>query len=557
MRKLQGILVMLMACLLATTAYATSSSAVTYEEKTVDGITMKVVIVDQTNPNIETKVVLEDSTLGTTDSFYDIVAEQDAVVSINGNFFTAYDTYKEPIGNLMSEGEMLYSSAGMPNFGVTTDGELLFGIPGYFIYLTFENSGQSFLAYDVNLVGQYDGLLRLYTAAYGSSVNITTAGTVYVFQNDVFTGSQAVSAGTTVTIPSNGMVLFQYQGAESWAYPVNVDSYIGKTVDVSYFLKTGDSDTVAEFEGKTLESILSGNVYLVKNGAVLADMVYGSEGSSDSRWTESAARTAIGQLVDGRLVMVSTASATLKGLASAMVSLGCTEAINLDGGASRAMAVDGTVVVPAGRELTVTFHVYDTGAVTVPVVEEEPVIEEPVALHPFTDVVEGSYYEDAVVWALETGVTTGMTDTTFVPADSCTRGQVVTFLWRACGEPAPAITENPFTDVDASSPYYTAILWAVGEGITTGATETTFEPSTVCTTGQVLTFLYRANGAPEVGDSDWATQYPNRYFTDALAWAGNAGLLSAVTESINPDGDSPRAYVVTYLYANAGSPVVG
>ncbi len=556
MRKIQGLLVMMMACLLATTAYATSSSAVTYEEKTVDGVSMKVVIVDQTDPNIETKVVLEDNTLGTTDSFADIVAEQDAVVSINGNFFNAYDSYKGPIGNLMSEGEMLYSSAGMPNLGITEDGELVVGIPGYFVYLTFEGTSQRFLAYDVNEAGQYSGLLRLYTSAFGTSVNITTAGTVYTFQNDVYQGAQTVSAGSVVTIPSNGMVLFQYQGAESWAYPTDLASCVGKSVEVSYFLKTGDSDTFADFEGQTMESILAGNVYLVKDGAVLADTVYGSEGSSDSRWTSAAARTAIGVLKDGRMVIVSTASATLGNLATAMVSLGCDAAINLDGGASRAMAIDGDIVVPAGRELTVTFHVYDTGAVSVPEVEES-VVEESTALHPFTDVVAGSYYEDAVVWALEAGVTTGMTATTFAPADSCTRGQVVTFLWRACGEPTPAITENPFTDVDASSPYYTAILWAVGEGITAGTTETTFEPSSKCTTGQVLTFLYRANGTPEAGESDWATQYPDRYFTDALAWAGNTGLLAAVTETVNPDGNSPRAYIVTYLYANAGSPEVG
>lgn len=554
MRKLQGILVMLMVGLLATTAYATSSSAVTYEEKTVDGVTMKVVIVDQTDPNIETKVVLEDNTLGTTDSFADIVAEQDAVVSINGNFFNAYDSYQGPIGNLMSEGEMLYSSAGMPNLGITEDGELVAGLPGYFVYLTVEGTSQQFLAYDVNEAGQYSGLLRLYTSAFGSSVDITTAGTVYTFQNDVYQGSQMVTAGAVVTIPSNGMVLFQYQGAESWAYPANVDSYIGETVEVSYFLKTGDSDTFADFEGKTMESILAGNVYLVKNGAVLADTVYGSEGSSDSRWTASAARTAIGVLKDGRMVIVSTASATLGNLATAMVSLGCDAAINLDGGASRAMAIDGDIVVPAGRELTVTFHVYDTsdGSATT-----ETATETTTALHPFTDVVAGSYYENAVVWALEFGVTTGMTATTFAPADTCTRGQVVTFLWRACGEPTPAITENSFTDVDSSSPYYTAILWAVGEGITTGITETTFEPSSKCTTGQVLTFLHRANGTPEAGESDWAIQYPDRYFTDALAWAGNSGLLAAVTESINPDGNSPRAYIISYLYANAGSPAVG
>lgn len=112
--------------------------------------------------------------------------------------------------------------------------------------------------------------------------------------------------------------------------------------------------------------------------------------------------------------------------------------------------------------------------------------------HPFTDVTAGSYYYDAMLWAVEKGITNGISATEFGPTATCTRAQVVTFLWRASGSPAPGTTKHPFTDVAAGSYYYNAMLWAVEKGITTGATETTFAPSKVCNRAQVVTFLFRA-----------------------------------------------------------------
>ena len=114
---------------------------------------------------------------------------------------------------------------------------------------------------------------------------------------------------------------------------------------------------------------------------------------------------------------------------------------------------------------------------------------------PFTDVAEGSYCYDAVRWAVEKGVTEGVSETSFAPNEPCTRGQAVTFLWRAAGSPAPESQEMPFTDVAESSPYAKAILWAAENGVTKGVTETTFAPNEPCTRGQAVTFLWRAAGA--------------------------------------------------------------
>ena len=117
--------------------------------------------------------------------------------------------------------------------------------------------------------------------------------------------------------------------------------------------------------------------------------------------------------------------------------------------------------------------------------------------NPFTDVAEGTWYTDAVLWAVEQGITNGLTESTFGPNAVCNRAQVVTFLHRAKDSQAPQLQENPFTDVEAGSWYEAAVLWALENGVTTGATETTFNPGGQCLRAQVVTFLYRADRIPE------------------------------------------------------------
>ncbi|MEG1441309.1 MAG: S-layer homology domain-containing protein, partial [Oscillospiraceae bacterium] len=166
------------------------------------------------------------------------------------------------------------------------------------------------------------------------------------------------------------------------------------------------------------------------------------------------------------------------------------------------------------------------------------------AKHPFIDVNAGSYYEDAVVWALNNNVTSGTSDITFSPNDTCTRGQVVTFLWRAKGSPEPKSTNNPFADVSTSDYYYKAVLWAVENDITSGTSASTFSPNDTCISGQVITFLYRANGSPnKTGEGE--------YYDDAINWANEGELLSGTDTDFSPNNNSPRADIVTYLYRNA------
>lgn len=162
--------------------------------------------------------------------------------------------------------------------------------------------------------------------------------------------------------------------------------------------------------------------------------------------------------------------------------------------------------------------------------------------NPFTDVPADAYYHDAVLWALEKGITTGTTATTFGPTATCTRGQVATFLWRAKGCPEPTTTQNPFADVKESDYFYKAVLWAYENGITTGTSASAFSPEVTCTSGQVITFLWRANGKPA------AETTGTEYYAEAVAWANTKELLSGTDVAFAPENQSPRADIVTYLY---------
>ena len=175
--------------------------------------------------------------------------------------------------------------------------------------------------------------------------------------------------------------------------------------------------------------------------------------------------------------------------------------------------------------------------------------EEPEKL-PFTDVSNSAYYYDAVLWAAEEGITSGVTGSTFAPGRGCTRAQLVTFLWRANGSPEPASRENPFTDVSSSAYYYDAVLWAVEKGITTGVTGSTFAPDALCTRGQAAVLLWRANGAPQVSqEHPFRDVAEDAYYEDAVSWAVQGGVTQGTTGStFAPAETCTRAQIVTFLY---------
>ena len=175
-----------------------------------------------------------------------------------------------------------------------------------------------------------------------------------------------------------------------------------------------------------------------------------------------------------------------------------------------------------------------------------PIVTEP--LH-FTDVSDGSYYYDAVNWAVSNGITDGTSATTFSPDNICTRAQMVTFLWRAAGSPTPHSGSNPFVDVPADAYYYTAVLWAVEQGITTGTSVTTFSPDDTVTRSQTVTFLWRYSGSPEAGGSSFADVEADAYYATAVAWAAGEGITSGTSATtFSPYDPCTRAQIVTFLY---------
>ena len=160
---------------------------------------------------------------------------------------------------------------------------------------------------------------------------------------------------------------------------------------------------------------------------------------------------------------------------------------------------------------------------------------------PFTDVPANAYYADAVKWAVANGVTAGTSPTTFSPNETVTRGQAVTFLWRAAGKPVPERTSSPFSDVKTGDYFYQPVLWAMEQGVTVGTDATHFSPGDTLTRAHIVTFLWRAAGKPgSTGASPW--------YADAETWGKKNDLLSGTAVAYAPGGSCPRSDVVTYLY---------
>ena len=165
----------------------------------------------------------------------------------------------------------------------------------------------------------------------------------------------------------------------------------------------------------------------------------------------------------------------------------------------------------------------------------------------FADVSEDAFYYDAVMWAVELGITNGTSDTTFSPQEAVTADA---FFWRAAGCPKVSATTHSFTDVDKDAYYYEALLWAVENGITNGTSDTTFSPNAVCNRGQMATFLYRSAKTPAIsGSHDFSDVKDDAYYNDAVIWAAKEGITNGTSDTtFSPDADCTRGQMVTFLY---------
>ena len=204
-------------------------------------------------------------------------------------------------------------------------------------------------------------------------------------------------------------------------------------------------------------------------------------------------------------------------------------------------------IIEQGKATAATGHKFFGGKCSVCDAQESG--SRPVKVKSFDDVIPGTFYYDAVMWAVKNNITKGTGASTFSPGDGCTRFQIVTFLWRACGCPTAA-TAASFSDVSPSDSFYEAVRWAVERGITNGTGGSSFSPYATCTRAQIVTFLYRAAGSPTVSSGiRFFDVSPNAFCRDAVVWATERGITNGTSDTtFSPDAACTRAEVVTLLY---------
>lgn len=210
-----------------------------------------------------------------------------------------------------------------------------------------------------------------------------------------------------------------------------------------------------------------------------------------------------------------------------------------------------TVIDKNGNKLTLTDKGDGTYTFTMPDFRVEvnaTFVTKDTPHNTFVDVNSGTFYYDAVYWAVQKGITVGTDANHFSPEAPCTRAQIVTFLWRAAGSPVVDGTMN-FSDVPADSCYADAIRWAVNAGITSGTSSTTFSPNDTCTRAQAVSFLCRAFNGKASGKASFSDVSADSYYADTVAWATENGVTGGIGGGLfGPDNDCTRAQIVTFLY---------
>ena len=315
--------------------------------------------------------------------------------------------------------------------------------------------------------------------------------------------------------------------------------HISSDGSVEYFLKTAkrgaklftvDSDNCAVFTITKFSTFeLSGTVTYVEPS-------YYSGSSSDPTYSVTVDKTENGS------VTVSPKSA----------SKGSTVTITVKPDSGYTLETL-TAIDSKGKEIQLTDKGEGKYTFTMPAGKVEAkatFMEDNSMLNFFYDVPNNAYFYEAVKWAVKNGITTGVGNDLFAPEQPCTRAQIVTFLWRAAGSPEPKGTAAGMTDVVSGSYYEKAVAWAIENGITTGTTATTFSPDATCTRGQSVTFLHRAlKGTAPTTVNGFTDVAADAFYADAVAWAGESGVTNGTTDStFSPNNGCTRAQIVTFLY---------
>ena len=328
-------------------------------------------------------------------------------------------------------------------------------------------------------------------------------------------------------------------------YSVNPTAYVADTHIVR---KDGD----AQFTVVAKSNLTSG-VYLTDPSGALASNYYVSS-TANGVWTVSySAPYSGGSSSYDPTYSVSTPSKTENGsvtVSPKSASKGDTVTVTVKPDSGYVLETL-TVTDKNGNELTLKDKGNGKYTFTMPAGKVEvkaTFMEDNSVLNFFYDVPNDAYFYEAVKWAVDKGITNGLSDTMFGPYESCTRAQIVTFLWRAAGSPEPK-TASSFTDVPANAYYAKAVAWAVENGITNGMTETTFAPDATCTRGQSVTFLYRALKGTASGSANFTDVKSDAFYADAINWAVANNVTNGTSNTtFSPNADCTRAEIVTFLY---------
>ena len=384
---------------------------------------------------------------------------------------------------------------------------------------------------------------------------------------EYYTGIVTETSGTkTLTFTTNGFSPFVISSAvasiDGVMYPTlaeavaNVDS--GKTIKLE--TDCAEAVTVSRTVAFTLDAndhthtgkIVSGS-YTVEANAAVTSMA-GYTGAFAFAYTAPSHSSSSGSSSYDPTYSVSTPSKTEHGTVtvspkSASKGDRVTVTVKPDSGYVLETL---TVTDKNGNELTLKDKGNGKYTFTMPAGKVEvkaTFMEDNSMLNFFYDVPNNAYFYEAVKWAVENGITTGVGNDLFAPEQPCTRAQIVTFLWRAAGSPEPKGAASGMTDVVSGSYYEKAVAWAIENGITTGTTTSTFSPDATCTRAQAVTFLARALKAKAASAAEFSDVPTGSYFADAVAWAAANGVTEGIGGGLfGSDNDCTRGQIVTFLY---------
>ena len=391
-------------------------------------------------------------------------------------------------------------------------------------------------------------------AAAGTEVTLSaTPNTGYHFKE-----WQVLSGGVTVTdnkftMPANDVTVKAIFGADApITYTITFHANGGTASADS--AQTGENGKLASLPTASRSGYTFDGWYTAETGGtkVTTDTVFDKDTTVYAHWTYKGSTSGGGSSSGSAAYTVTVLDSTNGSVTADRKTAPAGAVVTLTVTADKGCALETlTVLDKSSKEIKLTEkNGKYTFAMPASSVTVEAAFKAEKSGSSFVDVPSGSYYEDAVIWAADKGITGGTDAAHFAPNGICTRAQAVTFLWRAAGSPAPKSAAMPFTDVKAGSYYEQAVLWAVENGITKGTSDTTFSPDLTCTRAQIVTFLWRSQKSPAAGSENPFTDVKSdAYYADAVLWAVKESVTSGTAATtFSPDADCTRAQIVTFIY---------